>query len=50
MAHGVKKTEHCGSKKGRGAFYGHKADAKRYSSKRRRQQAADERTNRPEQV
>jgi hypothetical protein len=33
---GIKKTEHAGAKKGTGAFYGRKADAKRASSRRRR--------------
>ena len=31
-----KKTEHSGAKKGRGAFYGRKKDAKNASSRRRR--------------
>lgn len=30
------KTEHSGSKKGSGAFYGHKVDAKKASNKDRR--------------
>lgn len=37
MAWGTKKTEHAGAKKGTGAFYGRKAEAKRSSSRRRRQ-------------
>jgi hypothetical protein len=37
MAWGAKKTEHAGAKKGTGAFYGRKADAKRACSRRRRQ-------------
>ena len=37
MAWVAKKTEHAGAKKGTGAFYGRKADAKRGSSRRRRQ-------------
>jgi hypothetical protein len=37
MAWGAKKTEHAGAKKGTGAFYGRKADAKRGSNYRRRQ-------------
>jgi hypothetical protein len=37
MAWGTKKTEHAGAKKGTGAFYGRKADAKRGSNHRRRQ-------------
>lgn len=36
MAYGGKKTEHRGSKKGRGAFYGRKAEAKKASNRRRR--------------
>lgn len=36
MAWGVKKTEHAGAKKGTGAFYGRKADAKYGSSRKRR--------------
>jgi hypothetical protein len=39
MAHKSKKTEHAGPKKGRGAFYGHKWEAKRASSRRRREDA-----------
>jgi hypothetical protein len=30
------KTEHSGAKRGKGAFYGRKADAKRHSNKARR--------------
>ena len=30
------KTEHSGAKRGKGAFYGRKADAKRLSNKARR--------------
>ena len=30
------KTEHCGAKKGSGAFYGEKAEAKKVSKKLRR--------------
>ena len=37
MAWGTKKTEHAGAKKGTGAFYGRKADAKRGSNHHRRQ-------------
>ncbi|MGH9428169.1 MAG: hypothetical protein ACRD2L_17940 [Terriglobia bacterium] len=37
MAWGAKKTEHAGSKKGTGAFYGRKANAKRGSNRKRRQ-------------
>jgi len=37
MAWGAKKTEHAGAKKGTGVFYGRKVDAKRTSSRRRRQ-------------
>lgn len=39
MAYRAKKTEHAGPKKGRGAFYGHKWEAKRASSRRRREEA-----------
>ena len=35
MAHEAKKTEHSGAKKGRGAYWGRKADAKRESNRRR---------------
>ena len=50
MAWGAKKTEHAGAKKGTGSFYGHKADAKRSSNRKRRQDsksiiAADFRDN-----
>ena len=37
MAWGAKKTEHAGAKKGTGAFYGRKVNAKRASNRRRRQ-------------
>ena len=36
MAFKAKKTEHSGAKKGRGGFYGPKAEAKRMSNRRRR--------------
>jgi hypothetical protein len=36
MGFKAKKTEHSGAKKGRGAFYGPKAVAKKMSSRRRR--------------
>ena len=42
MAHKAKKTEHAGPKKGRGAFYGPKAEAKRSSNRRRRRTAKRE--------
>jgi len=37
MAYNAKKTEHAGPKKGRGAFYGRKVDAKNASNRRRRE-------------
>ena len=37
MAYGVKKTEHRGPKRARGAFYGRKATAKKASNRRRRE-------------
>ena len=37
MALRARKTEHAGPKKGRGAFYGHKAEAKHDSNRRRRE-------------
>jgi len=37
MAFNAKKTEHAGPKKGNGAFYGPKADAKKASNRRRRE-------------
>ena len=37
MALHAHKTEHAGRKKGRGALYGHKADAKHDSNRRRRE-------------
>jgi hypothetical protein len=36
MAFKARKTEHSGAKKGRGAFYGRKAVAKKMSKRRRR--------------
>lgn len=42
MANQAKKTEHSGPKKGRGAYWGRKKDAKRESSgKRRRNDKAE---------
>jgi hypothetical protein len=37
MAYNTKKTEHAGPKKGGGAFYGRKVDAKKASNRRRRE-------------
>lgn len=37
MAYNAKKTEHAGAKKGSGAFYGPKAEAKNASNRRRRE-------------
>jgi hypothetical protein len=42
MAYKAKKTEHCGAKKGRGAYWGPKRDAKRESSRQRREDAKRE--------
>jgi len=39
MAGRARKTEHAGPKKGRGAYWGRKADAKRESNKVRRENA-----------
>ena len=36
MAHAAKNTEHNGAKKGRGGYWGRKADAKRESNRARR--------------
>ena len=36
MGNEAKKTEHSGSKKGNGAFWGYKEDAKKQSNKKRR--------------
>jgi hypothetical protein len=49
MAHNAKKTEHTGSKKGRGAFYGRKADAKKQSNRRRREEGKQERDEKGDQ-
>jgi hypothetical protein len=38
MGYEVLKTEHSGSKKGCGAYWGRKADAKKQSNRRRREQ------------
>jgi hypothetical protein len=38
MGYEVKKTEHSGAKKGCGAYWGRKADAKKQSNRRRRKQ------------
>lgn len=37
MAYQAKKTEHSGAKKGKGAYWGRKADAKKESSRVRRE-------------
>lgn len=37
MAYKTTKTEHSGSKKGNGAYWGRKADAKKGSNRTRRQ-------------
>ena len=39
MAGNARKTEHAGSKKGRGAYWGRKTDAKRESNRARREVA-----------
>ena len=39
MAGNARKTEHAGPKKGRGAYWGRKADAKRESNRTRREVA-----------
>ena len=44
MAVKARKLEHAGAKKGRGAFYGRKVEAKRASNRRRRE--ADKRATR----
>lgn len=36
MGYEAKKTEHCGSKKGCGAYWGRKIDAKKQSNRKRR--------------
>ncbi len=48
MANRVKKTEHAGPKKGRGAFWGRKVEAKRASNRRRREMDKLEVRNRGE--
>ena len=37
MAYNAKKTEHAGARKGGGAFYGPKVEAKKGSNRRRRE-------------
>lgn len=37
MAHGAKKTEHAGAKKGCGAYWGRKVAAKQESNRQRRE-------------
>jgi len=37
MAYEAKKTEHSGAKKGKGAYWGRKADAKKESNRVRRE-------------
>ena len=37
MAYGAKKTEHSGAKKGKGAYWGYKKDAKKESNRVRRE-------------
>jgi hypothetical protein len=38
MGHEAKKTEHTGPKKGNGAYWGKKANAKKESNRKRREQ------------
>lgn len=38
MGYAAEKTEHTGSKKGCGAYWGGKADAKKQSNRKRREQ------------
>ncbi len=38
MGYEAKKTEHTGTKKGRGAYWGRKVDAKKQSNRKRREQ------------
>ena len=42
MAYQAKKTEHSGAKRGRGAYWGPKKDAKRESSRKRRKNDRNE--------
>jgi hypothetical protein len=39
MGYEAKKTEHCGAKRGRGAYYGYKWEAKKESNRIRRENA-----------
>lgn len=51
MACGAKKTEHVGSKKGRGAYWGRRVAAKKDSNRKRRENdkaSVAEQTVRPE--
>ena len=48
MANRAKKTEHAGPKKGRGAFWGRKGEAKKASNRRRRESDKVEASNRGE--
>lgn len=41
MAYKASKTEHCGAKKGMGAYFGHKNAAKKQSKKIRRRQSKE---------
>lgn len=41
MAFGAKKTEHSGSKKGNGAYYGRKKYAKKESNEKRRKNSKE---------
>ena len=42
MGYVAKKTEHCGPKRGRGAYWGFKCDAKKESNRIRRENAKRE--------
>ncbi len=42
MGYEAKKTEHCGPKRGRGAYYGYKWEAKKESNRIRRENAKRE--------
>jgi hypothetical protein len=42
MGYGVKKTEHCGPKRGKGAYWGYKQEAKKESNRIRRENSKRE--------
>ena len=50
MAYQAKRTEHSGAKRGRGAYWGPKKDAKRESNRKRRENDRNESKHRHDET